>query len=87
MWIIKIVKIKCFYPPRILEETDASILVYIHATVTEITGFNMNAENKQQQLIFLALLPWRKQFTNSISYKYTQIVRGEIRKKQGDSIK
>ena len=28
MRIIKIIKIKCFYPPRILDNTDASILVY-----------------------------------------------------------
>ena len=28
VWIIKIIKIKYFYPPRILTNTDASILVY-----------------------------------------------------------
>ena len=35
--------------------TDASILVYKHRP--ERTGFNMYAENTQQQLNFLALLP------------------------------
>jgi len=34
---------------------DASILVYKHRP--ERTGFNMDAENTQQQLTFLALLP------------------------------
>ena len=59
MRIIKIIKIKCFYPPLILEEhernSDASILVYKHSP--ERTGFHMYAENTQQQLTFLALLP------------------------------
>ena len=53
MWIIKIIKIKCFYPPRILNETDASILVY--KLRPERTGFNMYAEYTLQQLTFLAL--------------------------------
>ena len=35
--------------------TDASILVYKHSP--ERTGFNMYAENTQQPLTFLALLP------------------------------
>ena len=48
---------KCFYPPRILE--DASVLVYKHRP--KIIGFNKYAENTQQQLIFLALLPWLKE--------------------------
>ena len=42
MWIIKTIKIKCFYPPRILNEHhDASILVYKFRP--ERTGFNMYA--------------------------------------------
>ena len=54
MWIIKIIKIKCFYPPQILD-TDASILVYkFHP---ERTGFNMYGEYTQPQLTFLALVP------------------------------
>ena len=36
--------------------TDASILVYNDHP--ETTGFNMYAENTQQQLTFLTLLPW-----------------------------
>ena len=56
MLIIKIFKIRRFYPSRILEETDAFILVDKHRP--EKTGFNMYAENTQQQLTFLALLPW-----------------------------
>ena len=55
MRIIKIIKIECFYPPRTPEDTDASILVYKYRP--EKTGFNMNAENTQQQLTFLVLLP------------------------------
>ena len=38
-----------------LKNTDASILVYKHRP--ERTGFNVYAENTQQQLTFLALLP------------------------------
>ena len=56
MWIIKIIKIKCFYPPRILDE-HASILVY--KFFPERTGFNMYAEYTQPQLTFLTLVPWR----------------------------
>ena len=52
MWIIKI---KCFAPPRILNETDASILVY--KLRPKRTGFNMYAEYAQPQLTFLALVP------------------------------
>ena len=52
--MIKIIKIKRIYSPRILD-TDASILVYKYRP--EKTGFNMNAEKTQQQLTFLALLP------------------------------
>ena len=49
-------KIKCFYPPRILDEfTDASILVYKFRLAR--TGFKMYAEYTQPQLTFLALLP------------------------------
>ena len=36
--------------------TDASILVYKDRP--ERTGFNMHAENKQQEFTFLTLLPW-----------------------------
>ena len=36
--------------------TDASILV--NKFRLERTGFNMHAENKQQELTFLTLLPW-----------------------------
>ena len=39
--IIKIIKIKCFYPPRIVNNTDASILV--HKFDQERTGFNISA--------------------------------------------
>ena len=51
MWIIKIIKIKCFFPPR--TNTDASILVY--KVRPERTIFNMYTRS---QLIFLALIPW-----------------------------
>ena len=37
--------------------TDASILV--NKNRPERTGFNMYFENTQQQLTFLALLPWK----------------------------
>ena len=45
----------CFYSPRTLEEQNASILVYKQSP--ERTGFNMYAENTQQQLTFFVLLP------------------------------
>ena len=61
MLIIKIIKIKCFYPPRILD-TDASILVYKFRP--KRTGFNMYTEYRQPQLTFLALLPWLWCFFN-----------------------
>ena len=41
-----------------VNNTDAFILVYKHRP--ERTGFNIHAENTQQQLTFLALLPWPK---------------------------
>jgi len=54
----QIITNKCFHPPWILElntdDTDASFLVYNHRP--ERTGFNMYAENTQQQFTFLALL-------------------------------
>ena len=53
MWIIKIIKIKCFYPPRM--NTDASILVYKFRP--ERTGFYMYAEYTKLQLTFLTLQP------------------------------
>ena len=56
MWIFKIIKIKCFYPPRILDEHWCIILVYKFRP--ERTGFNMYAEYTQPQLTFLALVPW-----------------------------
>ena len=68
MLIIKIFKIRRFYPSRILEETDPFILVDKHRP--EITGFNMYAENTQQQLTFLALLHW---FFSSTLRIYFQI--------------
>ena len=43
---------KCFAPPQILDETDASILVYKFRP--ERTGFNMYAEYTRPQLTFLA---------------------------------
>ena len=54
MLIIKIIKIKCSNPSRILNE-HASILVYKFRP--ERTGFNMYAEYTQPQLTFLALVP------------------------------
>ena len=53
MGIIKIDKIKYFYPPWM--NTDASIHVYKFRP--ERTGFNMYAEYTQPQLTFLALVP------------------------------
>ena len=41
-----------------LTHTDAFLLVYNYRP--ERTGFNMYAENTQQQLTFLKLLPWPK---------------------------
>ena len=70
MWIIKIIKIKFFYSPRILNKqknTDASILVYKFRP--ERTGFNMYAEYTQPQLTFLALIPWK-----SPTFLWTHIV-------------
>ena len=58
MLIIKIIKIKCSNPSRILNE-HASILVYKFRP--ERTGFNMYAEYTQPQLTFLTLQPWHKQ--------------------------
>ena len=54
MWIIKIIKIKCFYPPRTLYEHWS---IFVYKFRPERTGFNMYAEYTQQQLTFLALVP------------------------------
>ena len=56
MLIIKIVKIKCSNPSRILnEQYNASILVYKFRP--ERTGFNMYTEYTKLQLTFLTLQP------------------------------
>ena len=51
MSIIKIIKIKCFYPPK--RTLNASILVYKFRP--ERTSFNMYAKYMQLQLTFLAI--------------------------------
>ena len=59
----QIITNKCFHPPWILElNTDAYFLVYNHRP--ERTGFNMYAENTQQQFTFLALLTWKEYMYN-----------------------
>ena len=55
MGIFKIIKIKCFYPPRILDEHwSIYSCLQIHP---ERTGFNVCAEYTRPQLTFLALVP------------------------------
>ena len=51
--LLKLSKLNAFI---LLGNTDASILVY--KNLPERTSFNMYAENTQQQLTFLVLLPW-----------------------------
>ena len=53
---LKLSKLNAFILLGYQKNTDASVLVYKHRP--EKTGFNMYAENIQQQLTFLALLPW-----------------------------
>ena len=56
MWIIKIIKIKCFYPPRILNE---HLCIYSCLQIPPRENwFQYVPENTQPQLTFLALLPW-----------------------------
>ena len=50
------IKIKCFYPPRILDE-HWLFLFLVYKFHPERTGFNMYAEYTQLHLTFLALLP------------------------------
>ena len=59
MLIFKIIKIKSFYPPRILDEQWGIYSFYKFRP--ERTGFNMYAEYTQPQLTFLALVPWDHQ--------------------------
>ena len=54
--IIKIIKIKCFNTPRILNEHWC---IYSCLKIPEATGFNMYAKYTQPQLTFLALVPCR----------------------------
>ena len=51
----KLSKLNSFIPLGYQKNTDASSLVYKYHP--ERTGFNMYAENTQQQLTFLTLLP------------------------------
>ena len=68
MGIINIFKMKCFYPPQILWNTDSSILVCKYRP--ERTGFKMYAENTQPQFTFLALLPC-KELSFFVCVQYT----------------
>ena len=52
----KLSKLNAFILLAYYSNSDASILVYKYRP--ERTGFYMYAANTQQQLTFLALLPW-----------------------------
>ena len=75
MWIIKIIKLNAFILLEYLRNTDdASFLVYNYRP--EGTGFNMYAENTQQQLTFLTLLPWFGVFFSSVFYFFNYFIPG-----------
>ena len=72
MWIIKIIKIQCFKPPRILNE-HWGIYSCLQIPPRE-NWFQYYAEYTQLQLTFLGLHSWTQYFFYTTHFPYLQLM-------------